>query len=317
MKNRWFVGWVLLWLLVGWTTSHAQEPPTLATLELALWPEYDRSAVLVIYQGEFAADTAFPIPVEIRIPARVGLPTAMAYVDEMGQRYNQAYTTQQDGDWTLVSFALEAARFQLEYYDTLSIDSTGKRSYAFDYVADLPVDALTFEVQVPPTAYEFVLDPAATSVAPEMGGLIYHSIQIDSVEQGDAQSWTFSYQKDNQALTDPPAEPTMAPPVASPAAGTAGQSTGLIVAVGLVSLAAVGAGAFWLGRNTQSSPAPAPAAPRSGKKKGSGRGTAPRPRPPAKAADPGVLYCYRCGTQMRSDAQFCHKCGAPVRGKDE
>jgi len=317
MTSRRFLGWVLLWLLVGVTTSQAQGAPTLSNLELALWPEYDRPAVLVIYQGEFATNTVLPIPVEIRIPARVGLPTALAYLDEMGQRYNQAYTTRQEGDWTVVSFSLETTRFQLEYYDTLPVDSTGRRSYTFDYVADYPIAAFTFKVQVPPTAQGFVLDPAASSAAPEMGGLVYHSVQIDAMAQGDSRGWTFSYQKNNNALTNPPVEPTVTPIPALPTGGTTGNSTVWIVVVGLASLVAVGFGAFWLGRNMQTPPAPAPVTRRSGKGKGSRAGSAPRPRPPVQAADPGILYCYRCGTQMRSDAQFCHKCGAPARGKDE
>lgn len=322
MTSRRFLGWVLLWLLVGVTTSQSQGAPTLSNLELALWPEYDRPAVLVIYQGDLTG-TALPIPVEIRIPARVGLPTALAYLDEMGQRYNQAYTTRQEGDWTVVSFSLETTRFQLEYYDTLPVDSTGKRSYTFDYVADYPIAAFTFKVQVPPTAQGFVLDPAASSAAPEMGGLVYHSVRIDAVAQGDSKSWTVSYHKDNNSLTNPPVEPTVAPAIVTPAGGATGDSTALLVVVGLASLAAVGVGAFWLGRSTQVRPAPVPVTRQSGKRhatgsrKSPGPASTPRSRPPVQAADPGVLYCYRCGTQMRSDAQFCHKCGAPVRDKDE
>ena len=306
-----------MWLLLG-LTVYAQEAPTLSSLELSLWPEYDKPAVLVIYQAEFAADTTLPAAVEIRIPARVGAPTALAYVDELGQRFNQAYTTQQEGDWTLISFSLETNSFQLEYYDTLAIDSSGKRSYAFDYVADYPVTTFLFKVQVPPTAQSFVLDPAASSVTPEMDGLVYHSVQVDSMAQAAARGWSFSYQKDNSDLTQPPSEATAAPAMVAPAtAATTGNSTGLIVVVGLVSLVMVGAGAYWLGRNTQVRPAPAPVATQSAKRRGSGRGSAPRPRPSEKATDPEMLYCYRCGTQMRSDSQFCHKCGAAVRGKDE
>lgn len=60
----------------------AQDTPSLSNLEVALWPEFDRPEVLVIYRGLFAPETPLPLLVEIRIPARAGEPTAMAYVGE-------------------------------------------------------------------------------------------------------------------------------------------------------------------------------------------------------------------------------------------
>ena len=83
--------------ILSWPTL-AQDAPALSSLEIALWPEYDRPEVLVIQQGLFASDTSLPVPVEIRIPARVGQPTAVAYVGEGGQRFNQEYTTRVEGD---------------------------------------------------------------------------------------------------------------------------------------------------------------------------------------------------------------------------
>ena len=101
------------------------ESPTLAELQIALWPEYDQPGVLVIYRGLFAPDTTLPAPVEIRIPASVGQPTAVAYVDDSGQRFNQQYTTRIENDQLVVSFELPTLGFQLEYYDELPVDSTG------------------------------------------------------------------------------------------------------------------------------------------------------------------------------------------------
>ena len=28
-------------------------------------------------------------------------------------------------------------------------------------------------------------------------------------------------------------------------------------------------------------------------------------------------YCWKCGTELREDARFCHKCGAPDRREKE
>jgi hypothetical protein len=51
------------------TPTSSEMPPVLSTLEVSLWPEFDRPDVLVINRGLLAADAGLPAPVEIRIPA--------------------------------------------------------------------------------------------------------------------------------------------------------------------------------------------------------------------------------------------------------
>jgi hypothetical protein len=175
--------------------------PTLSSLDLALWPEYDRPEVLVIYRGLFAPETTLPVPVELRIPARVEAPTAVAYVGQGGERLNQEYTTRLEGDQLVVSFELPTLGFQLEYYDALAVDSAGKRSYSFSYTADYPITALSLEVQSPPTAEALTLDPAADSTVVQDDGLTYYLVQAGAMVQGALKSWTLTYQKADSALT--------------------------------------------------------------------------------------------------------------------
>jgi hypothetical protein len=163
---------LLLVMLAFWTWPVlAQDTPTISNLEIALWPEFDRPEVLVIYRGLLDAETPVPVPLEIRIPARVGEPTAVAYVGEGGQRFNLENTTRVEGDWLVVSFDLPTSGFQLEYYDTLDINSEGERQYTFPYTADYDIEALDLQFQVPPTAEGFTLDPPTDMVASEADGL--------------------------------------------------------------------------------------------------------------------------------------------------
>jgi hypothetical protein len=291
----------------------AQDVPTISNLEIALWPEFDRPEVLVIYQGSFSPDTPLPIPVEIRIPAGVGQPTAVAYVSDDGQRLNQEYTTRVDGDWLVVAFQLATRSFQLEYYDTLPVDAAGQRAYTFTYTADYPITALSLEFQVPPTASGFTLDPPADSVISETDGLNYHVVQAGSLAQGETGDWTFTYQKDNADLTASAfAQPeTPVPPAAQPSAGD-GDSTVLIFLVAFVGLVAVGGMAFWLGRRTQSDETES-RPPQRQRRRGSGRGGQPQPRPRSASGRDEAFFCHQCGAQLRPDADFCHKCGAVVR----
>ena len=57
--------------------AQAQGMLSLATLEVALWPEYDRPEVLVIYKAKLPADISLPVDVSLKIPAIAGEPFAV------------------------------------------------------------------------------------------------------------------------------------------------------------------------------------------------------------------------------------------------
>jgi hypothetical protein len=292
---------ILCLVFLAWP-GLAQEAPEVSSLDIALWPEFDRPDMLIIYQGSFAPETALPLAVEFRIPAGAGEPSAVAYVDESGQRFNQQYTTRIEGDERVVSFELATLGFQLEYYDTLTVDASGRREYTYDYTADYATALFSLEVQVPPTALNFQIEPPADSILPESDGLTYHVAGAESLVQGERQSWTVSYDKADADLTVSsvaPSQPTQTP--APAAAGGGDSSTVLLFLVAFVGLVAVGAGAFWLGQRTQTAAGRDPVS-RSQKRRGSGRGGGGR-----------TIFCHKCGAHLRSDSDFCHKCGAAVR----
>lgn len=293
--------------------AQAQDTPTLSSLEISLWPEFDRPDMLVIYRGALAPDTPLPVAVEIRIPASVGQPSAVAYVDEANQRLNLQYTTQQEGDFLVIAFQLNTLGFQVEYYDTLPIDSEGRREYSYSYMADYPVESLTLGFQEPPTAEAYTLDPPADSVAVAGDGLRYHSVEAGSVAQGETKSWVLTYEKADSALTiSSLAQTQPTAPAAPPAATDNDNSTVLIFVVAFVALVAVGASAFWLGRRTQPlEEAPSPS--RRQKRRGGGRGGQPAQQRPSPSSSRDTFFCHQCGAGLRLDSDFCHKCGTPVR----
>jgi hypothetical protein len=310
---------ICLALLSGSAAAQDAQPssegaPTLSNLEIALWPEFDRPEMLVIYRGVFSSDTPLPVAVEIRLPAAVGRPTAVAYVGETGDRFNQEYTTRIEGDSVVVSFELATPGFQLEYYDELPTDSGNQRSYTFGYAADYPIAALNLEFQVPPTAEGFALEPPADSVVLEADGLVYHLVQAGTVAQGETGTWALAYLKDNADLTAEgfaQTEPPAAAPAAAPTAESTDNSAVLIFLIAFVALFGVGAGAYWLGRRVEPPSRTAPP-PKRSKRRGSGRGPQQHQ---ARSPSEGIttLFCHKCGTQLRADSEFCHRCGATVR----
>jgi len=303
MKRFFPVLFFCLVLLAG--SVLAQQPPTLSRLEISLWPEFDRPDVLVIYRGQLAADTPLPVAVDLRIPASAGQPTAVAYLDAAGQTLNQPYTTRVEGESLVVSFELSSLGFQLEYYAPLAAEPSGQRVFTFQYTADYAAEAFTLEAQVPAAATSYALDPDEGTVSQQADGLAYHLVDVGPLAQGQTRSWTLTYDNPDGALTTNVLAPAEAVQTPAPAAQEKDNSTVLLFAVAFAALAAVGVGAFWLGKHTQ--PALEPVVAPQRRRRGSGRGTAAPPR----VED--VRFCYRCGADLRPDAEFCHKCGAEVR----
>jgi len=296
----------------------AQQLPTLSSLEISIWPEYDRPDVLVIYRGQFAEATPLPVQVDLLLPPGISQPSAVAFVGDGGERFNQDYTTRMEGDQLLVSFSLTTLSFQLEYYAPFSAAATGLKEFAYIYTADYPVSSLSLEVQVPPSADAFAMDPPADSTTQGSDGLTYQMIDVGSLAQGDSRSWTITYQKTDSGLTADtlsPSQPASQQP--APQAQSSDSSTVLIFTLSFIALIVVGGGAFWLGKQTQ------PASPahtgsrgkggRGGSRRVGERGASSQETSRSRVRGDGVLFCSQCGTPLRSDSEFCHKCGAAVR----
>jgi hypothetical protein len=308
-----FLATLLVCLVFLAWPAQAQDTPTLSSLEISVWPEFDRPDMLVIYRGVFASDTPLPVSVEIRVPASVGQPSAVAYVGEGDQRFNQQYTTRQEGDTLVIAFQLAVLGFQVEYYDTLPTDSEGRREYSLSYTADYPVESLTLGFQEPPTAQAYTLEPPADSVDVAADGLTYHSVEAGPVAQGETKSWTLSYEKADSSLTmDFLSQQQPTAPTAVPAATDNDNSTVLIFLVAFLAVIAVGSSAFWLGRRTQPLEKVPSTSPRQ-KRRGGGRGGQPAKQRPMPSGGREQFFCHQCGAGLRPDSDFCHKCGAAVR----
>jgi hypothetical protein len=307
---------LLLVCCLIWTAVpiQAQQSSTLSSLEISLWPEYDRPDLLVIYRGQFAEDTPLPMQVDLRLPPGVAQPHAVAFVGQDEQRFNQEYTTRVEGDQVVVSFELSTLSFQLEYYAPFPVAASGQREYTYSYTADYAVSTLNLEVQVPPTADAFAIEPPADSTIQGSAGLTYEIVEAGSLSQGETESWTFRYQKSGSELTtdsQAPAQTTGG--TTTPAPQSSDGSTIIIFAVSFVALVAVGASAFWLGKQTQpASQAPAEPGGRS-KRRGSGGGSRSQQPSHSIRDGEGALFCHQCGAALRPDSEFCHKCGTEVR----
>lgn len=299
------------------TPAAAPAPAALAHLEIALWPEYDRPEVLVIFRGQLPDSQPLPAAVVFRLPSTVSALNAVAYLDESRNTLVNVpqYAFNPADDTKMLSFSTPARRFQFEYYaaDLLSKQGQG-RTLSFSYTASADIGDALFEVQQPAGATGYTSDPPPSTAESRPDGLTYAVYQLGAVPTGQTRSLRATYSRTTDDLTAKSLGITLATSSDQPAVEVGG-ATGLptnraLILIGAGVLLVGGAGGYWawsrrtagrdLAANNQPQTAPRPARPRK------------RPRPPAASSQPAA-YCHRCGARFRGDAQFCHACGAERR----
>ena len=207
---------VLLALPAG--LGGAQMEPAFSTLEVDLWPEYDRAnSVLVIYRIALSPQVSLPADLTLRIPAQAGEPNAVAVRDPDGTLRDVSYDQQVSGEWALINFTAAMPEVQFEYYDPGLVIEGQQRTFEYRWPGDYPVDFLTIEVQQPPDAREMEFSPAADSSENRQDGLVYYIKRVGATAGGQTFSQLISYLKESDALTagEQPVQPS-APITESP-----------------------------------------------------------------------------------------------------
>jgi len=188
----------ILFLPVG---SRAQGPVALEAVNVALWPEYDRPEMLVIYKLVWAPSVTFPLEVSLRIPAAVGEPNAVAERAVSGDLFNMAYQREVRGNWAVIRFTATMPEAQLEYYDP-GIEKDGSaRQYAYQWPGDYPVNSLSVQVQQPAGSEEIRITPDLGVPAQGPDTLNYFAGEFGSFGQGQAFDLTLNYTKGSDALS--------------------------------------------------------------------------------------------------------------------
>jgi hypothetical protein len=312
-------------LLAG--VSVAQSSAPLAALNIALWPEYDRPEVLVIYRGQVAEDVPLPAQVSFNLPAGVETLNAVAYVDQaQGNLLNLPdYQIIEGAEGKVLSFAAPSRQFQFEYYDDEMLSRDGQaRELSFSFTPSTQVANLSFEVQQPVATQGFTSDPPPSETQSRQDGLTYALYIIGPVSAGDSRSLQASYTRSSDQLSaetlagislPSPDEQT---PVEVSGSGLKDNLGPILIAVGVLLLTGSLVYWFWSQRSVVV-PEPAP------------RHSSARSRRPTRRSKPGVsksgssptkeetekpaAYCHQCGTKFREGALFCHACGAERRAK--
>jgi len=124
-----FLYLIFLLVLVFPMGVSAQDDVRLAYLQIDLWPEYDRSEMLVILRASLAADVSLPVDVTFRIPAAAGEPNAVAVRQPDGSLFTEKYERQVEEQWAYITFKATTPDIQVEYYDPQLEKSDDARHY--------------------------------------------------------------------------------------------------------------------------------------------------------------------------------------------
>ena len=263
--------------------------PRLQSLQIDIWPEYDRPAALVILRAELAQDVALPAVLTLRLPASSGGPAAVAYAKaDKGELFNLKYDRSDAKDFITLRFSVPERSFHVEFYDPISTGAS-ERKYRFVWPGDLPADRVNVLVQEPAESSDFSVQPDLKDVSTGPDGLRYRSAQLGAFNSGKAFPIEIRYTKNDARTSAEILKPSGATAAAAPEPTTdpqRGASSQLLLALGVILpllLAALTGFLWWRQR-------PRRAAERSG----------------------GAGFCTKCGNPTAVGDRFCSKCGAAI-----
>ncbi|MHB0966254.1 MAG: zinc ribbon domain-containing protein [Bellilinea sp.] len=303
--RRLFVIFVLLVGLLTTVPAQAQSAPVIESMEIGLWPEYDRADVLVIYRITLSPEVNLPVQMSIRIPADVDAPYNLAMKEVDGLLYNLAYTSEVEGEWLKVTFTTPSAELQLEYYDPGLTREATQRSFEYIWNGDFAINDLAVAIQQPVNATDMqVLPDFGVGIAQE-DGLTYFTKQVGKVPAGTPVTVRFSYVKSDDSLSfgSQSVQPVQA--ASGDAAGRVNAGDFLPWVLGGVGLVLILGGVVWF-MATRNRSAVSP-----GKK----RHRSTNRQDEMAASQIEQIFCPKCGRRASASDLFCRACGNRLRSE--
>jgi hypothetical protein len=270
----------------------AQGNVRLDTVQISLWPEYDRAEMLVIFRVWLPEDIELPQQVSLPIPAASGEPNAVAEQSSDGELVYVDYQREEVGDWAYIEVTANNTYLHMEYYDPGLLISDGQREYTMEWTAPYPVTELLVDVQQPFDAHDMQILPSVGTGLSGTDGLVYYQGSLGELDAGDEILIDVRYQKDSDALTASHLQATTT---------TADESGGLAVgdwlpwALAVVGVLLIGYGGYRYWRAGQLAHSPRPR----------------RQSQPSAGAAGG--FCHQCGTPAAKGDRFCRNCGTRLR----
>lgn len=152
-------------LVMAASVAFAKDSMTMQQLKYSLWPEYDKSDVLVIYSGTFVNDTGKPFSGKLAYYMPKGANINMLCETEKGMLC-QRYIVEDAGKYSKVIWRPsrtispgEEFPIMFEYYVDYFDETVSSRQFTDIFRAPFNVTNLTIEVKKPSGAENFRMTP--------------------------------------------------------------------------------------------------------------------------------------------------------------
>jgi zinc-ribbon domain len=296
---------ILLMLLPG--VARAQDPITISSLQVQIWPEYDNPGALVIYQLTLAAGTSFPASLSIHIPLAAGEPYAVAARQVDGSLYTIDRTRQVAGDWAAINFSTSSSEVQLEFYDPSLQKDGNAHHYEYIWPGDYAVSQFVMQVQQPYDATDMRISPSLGAGAKGSDSLTYYTQDIGAIPAGQKITLTIDYQKptDTLSVESLPIQPSSNIPLSS--APDLNVSTWLPWILGILGAGLIIGGIIWFWQTGRQRPVT------QARRKRSRAGLSEAQV--SAGPDEDAVYCSQCGKRALPGDQFCRYCGTRIHTK--
>lgn len=294
---------LFLTLLFSFQSARAQGTPSLDSVGVLIWPEYDQPSVLVIYHIIVSPETTLPTNMTFRIPASSGGPAVVAVGETLVSVTDQGVRSslEPDGDWIKVNIEVTGPAIQLEYYDPSLSKQGQSREFTYTWSGDYAVQNFQVELQQPFDASQVQTDPALNDVKSQPNDLTYYSGDFGALAAGKNFTLKVNYQKKTDSLSAS-SMPVESPVVDSDTTGRVSLTTYLPWLWALAGVLLITAGLYYYFRGQP-------------RVKSSSRKRHDASAEPSEGG--GTRYCPQCGTRARSGDRFCRTCGTRIRPGDE
>lgn len=177
---------------------------SIGRMRVAIWPEYDDSSVLVIYDGKFDEGNRFPIKTSFLLPKGAIISDACSLSHE-GQHFCQLYKTFNKGAYDEVQLLLPYPNFYLSFHTPTFSATDRHREFTYPIKANHPIKFMKVDIQQPLRSTDFKITPAANTSEPPAGpetseakGFNHFSYTLENIGKGKVTTFTIDYIKDDQ-----------------------------------------------------------------------------------------------------------------------
>ncbi len=293
--------WILIILIAGFVwlvgAAQGQSKVALRSVQVGLFPEYDRSDMLVVLDIALSSETAEPQLVSFQVPACA---EALKVYQRSGNGTPAPLATEISviGKWHEVRFSTDAQKIQIEYYDPNLVKEGDLRFYEYQWVSIYDVPSLKITLRQPFGAGEIQAEPSLEEQETGPDTAIYYSQEMGSVPAGELFTINLSYTRDIDNPANPalPVEPAERVSEATPGRSSSPLSVIMwLLTVALAVLVLVSLYYWWFKANVIE------------KQDRIVQGVGIMN--PEKQA----VFCHECGMRSRPGDSYCSNCGTELR----